>query len=131
MLRIRELITEVRSQYPEDTFFTDFESSCMLNPDKKRYYKTYDDVLRSLDPESWDVIKTKALNHFLDHRNGQIKQGFFNQLNEAFAYRYLSKNDIPVAIIPEDGTTTPDIRFGKPDQYNYCEVKTFSISDMR
>ncbi len=130
MRRIRELISAVRSSHPDDHFFTDFEESCRISPDKKRYYRTYNDALRSLDPISWEVLKQKALNHFLDHRRGQLKQGFFNQLNEAFAYRYLiNRNYASVSIIPEDGKTRPDICFGEPDRKRYCEVKTLGISD--
>jgi hypothetical protein len=130
MRRIRELINVVRSRYPEDSFFSDFEGSCQISTEKKRYYKTYDDSLRYLDSASWEILKQKALNHFLNHRKGQWKQGFFNQLNEAFAYRYLSnKNYSSVTILPECGQMTPDIRFGKPNQPSYCEVKTIGISD--
>lgn len=130
MQRIYELINATNSRYPKDQFFADFDESCRLNPDKKRCYRTYDDALRTLDNASWEVLKQKALNHYLDHRKGQRKHGFFNQLNEAFAYRYLvNRKCSPVTILQETGVTIPDIQFGEPGRQRYCEVKTIEISD--
>lgn len=83
-----------------------------------------------LDDESLQILKDKALQHYLDHRNGQKKQGFFNQLNEAFAYRYLvSKGFDDVRFIEEGRQTSPDIRFTAHNTQNYCEVKTLGISN--
>lgn len=53
----------------------------------KKYYQVYNNALIVLDDESWKILKEKALQHYFDHRRGQKKQSFFNQLNEAFAYR--------------------------------------------
>lgn len=50
------------------------EESCRENLSKKKAYRTYDAALRVLDRESWEVLKTKALAHFRDHRPGQLKQ---------------------------------------------------------
>ena len=83
-----------------------------------------------LDDDSWEILKDKALRHYLDHRKGQKKQGFFNQLNEAFAYRYLVRSGFDdVRLIKEEGRTSPDIRFAVHKTQNYCEVKTLGMSD--
>lgn len=130
MRLIRKLIENVRSQYPQDGFFSDFEQSCRLSQDKRRYYKTYDDALRTLDSGSWEILKAKGLDHFTDHREGQLKQGFFNQLNEAFAYRHLLRHGYSaVRILPESGKKTPDIEFRDRLQVRYCEVKSIGLSD--
>ena len=60
-------------------------------PEVFKDFLAYDRALSTLDDESWDILKNKALQHYLDHRNGKRKEGFFNQLNEAFAYRHLIK----------------------------------------
>lgn len=87
MKRIREIIADIRNRYPDDDFFSDFESSCRNSPIMKKYYQVYNNALIVLDDESWKILKEKALQHYFDHRRGQKKQSFFNQLNEAFAYR--------------------------------------------
>lgn len=130
MLRVQELIDDVRSLYPRDQFFADFEESCKINPDKRRHYRTYDDAFRVLDDQSWDVLKQKSLDHFVDHRDGQLKQGFFNQLNEVFAYRYLVNQKYNrITILPETGNPNPDLRYYDGRKARYCEVKTICLSD--
>lgn len=59
-----------------------------------------------------------------------MKQGFFNQLNEAFAYRHLvNRRFSHVEMVPEGRQTAPDIRYVDGSQVMHCEVKTLSISD--
>jgi len=83
-----------------------------------------------LDDESWEILKNKAVRHYLNHREGQRKQGFFNQLNEAFAYRYLvGRGFSDVRFIEEGASATPDIQFVVHNTQCYCEVKTLGISD--
>lgn len=131
MRRIRELMADVRNQYPNDVFFSNFEHSCQLSQDKMKYYRAYNNALMVLDGESWQILKDKALQHYLDHREGQRKQGFCNQLNEAFAYRYLVRKGFDnVRFIREvNGRRSPDIRFEVHNKQNYCEVKTLGISN--
>jgi hypothetical protein len=93
MKRIRELIATVTKKYPNDQFFADFEESCRINTAKRSWYRTYDIALQTLDKESWQILEEKAVKHFNDHRPGQLKQGFFHQLNEAFAYNYLVRQE--------------------------------------
>lgn len=130
MKRIHEIIGDLRHRYPHDDFFSTFEESCRISPGKKYYYRLYNKALMVLDDESWNILKNKAIQHYLDHRKGQRKQGFFNQLNEAFAYRYLVRRGFhDVRLIGEGARTSPDIRFVVHNTQNYCEVKTLGISD--
>ncbi len=130
MTRIRELISAVTKAYPEDRLFENFAESCRMDEAKKRYYQTYEDALRLLDSQSWQVLKDKAVKHFRDHRKGQRKQGFFNQLNEAFAYRHLVQRKYAnVQMLSESQKSTPDIRYFESGRVKHCEVKTLGISD--
>ncbi|MHB1100394.1 MAG: hypothetical protein ACYCZR_12645 [Burkholderiales bacterium] len=93
-------------------------------------YRAYERALSILDPESRKVLQDKAIAHFTDHREGPRKQGFFNQLNDAFAYQYLVRRGYRhVRILPEDGKTQPDIEYTDGVEKRFCEVKTFGISD--
>ena len=130
MIRIRELIADVRSRYPKDDFFGNFEYSCRISAAKRASYRAYNRALVSLDDESWNILKRKALRHYFDYRKGQKKQGFFNQLNEAFAYHYLViKGFRDVRFIEEAKETRPDIAYTIQGKQNYCEVKTLGISN--
>ena len=131
MKRILELIATVTRAYPQDPFFVDFKESCQTNVAKRAAYRSYDDALQVLDSQSWQILKDKAVAHFRDHRRGQLKQGFFNQLNEAFAYRFLVRHGCTeVAMLPENGTSIPDIRYFKDGRMKHCEVKTLGLSDV-
>ncbi len=130
MKRIIELISEIRNRYPEDDFFTDFESSCQISQTKKTHYRLYNTALMTLDVASWNILKTKSLQHYVDHRKGQRKQGFFNQLNEAFAYRYLFGSGVSgVRLIQEGKASMPDIGYTCNGVQMYCEVKSLGISN--
>lgn len=131
MRRIREIIAEIRKRYPRDEFFPNFEDSCRNIPDKRNSYRIYNGALMMLDDESWQILKCKALDHYMDHRKDQKKQGFFNQLNEAFAYRYLVKKGFKdVRFIKENNNKkSPDIRYSVHNTQSYCEVKTLGMSD--
>jgi len=130
MIRIRELISDVRNRYPKDDFFANFEYSCRISAARRASYRAYNRALVSLDDKSWSILKQKALRHYCDHRKGQKKQGFFNQLNEAFAYHYLvNKGFSDVRFIEEAQETRPDIAYTIQGNQNYCEVKTIGISN--
>jgi hypothetical protein len=130
MKRIREIISDLRNQFPSDDFFCGFEESCRVSPEKRYYYRLYNKALMELDAESWSILKDKALRHYLNHRKGQKKQGFFNQLNEAFAYRYLvGQGFSDVRFIKVGKKISPDISFTVNNTQSYCEVKTLGISD--
>jgi hypothetical protein len=130
MKRFRELVADVRVRYPADDFFADFENSCQAEPLKRKHYRSYNEALMLLDDESWNILKEKAIVHFGNEREGQRKQGFFNQLNEAFAYRYLlHKGFRNIRFMNEGEKKTPDISFLDRGTKSYCEVKTVGISD--
>ena len=96
----------------------------------RRHYRAYNDALMLLDNESWAILKSKAIAQFANERAGQRKQPFFNQLNEAFAYRYLLRQGLQdVRFLEEARKRTPDIRFIDGAKQNYCEVKTVGISE--
>lgn len=130
MNRIHELVEAVQEKYPQDPFFKDFRESCKSRPERRADYRTYDDAFELLDERSWRVLKGKAVAHFSDCRPGQLKQGFFSQLNEAFAYRSLVRRGYSnVELLAELGRCTPDIRYVDAGQLKHREVKTLGRSD--
>lgn len=129
MKRIIEIIADIKNRYPNDDFFGNFTASCRISPDKRKQYQAYNKALMTLDDESWQILKDKALKHYRDHREGQKKQGFFNQLNEAFAYRYLTNKGFKnIRFIKEDKKKRPDIEYMLEKTKFCCEVKTLGIS---
>jgi hypothetical protein len=88
MGRFRELVALIRAKHPGDRFFANYDQKLTV-PELGDDYRAYERALHFLDSESWTELRIKAVNHFMDHRLGQRKQGFFNQLNDAFAYRHL------------------------------------------
>ena len=130
MRRIRELVSEVQVAYPSDSFFATLDENFHSSPQARARYLAYDRAFSGLDLTSWHELKRKAIGHFRNHRPGQLKQGFFNQLNEAFAYQYLIRRGYRnVAILPEDGNTTPDLFYFAAGYQRFCEVKTIGISE--
>lgn len=129
MKRIYELVHEVSNRFDDD-FFKNFEALIKINPGKQKAYSVYNRALMILDNESWKILKSKALNHYKDEREGQRKNGFFNILNEAFAYEYLiDKGSENVRFLKEKkGERRPDMTFMIMGIKKYCEVKTINIS---
>jgi hypothetical protein len=129
--RISELICKVQQAYPKDTFFANLPERLNELSQALLFYQAYERALSCLDAESWAILSEKAVKHFCDHRPGQLKQGFFNQLNEAFAYEYLLGCACQsVRLLPEDGATkTPDIAYIYKQVTCFCEVKTIGISE--
>lgn len=129
MRRMRDLVNMVSEAHPEDEFFDSLNERFRISSQIRASYKAYDRALSYLDPESWSVLSRKAIEHFLNHRKGQLKQGFFNQLNEAFAYQFLVRQGYEgVSVLPENGTTTPDLTYIDRGIRRYCEVKTIGVS---
>jgi hypothetical protein len=127
--RVREIIASVQAAHPRDSFFANIESTWQHSRQARAQYRAYDRAFRSLDEQSWKETKAKALRHFLDHRKGQLKQGFFNQINEAFAYEHLIRRGCQnVRILQEDGSKKPDIAYVENGEQRFCEVKTIGIS---
>ena len=130
MRHIRELMALAADAYPNDQFFVGVRENLINFPEVRPSYLAYERAMTTLDPASWTELKLKAIAHFKDHRKGQLKQGFFNQLNDAFAYQHLKKRGYrDVKILREVGKTQPDIEYNDRTQNCYCEVKTLSISD--
>ncbi len=130
MHHIRQLIALAKATYPDDDFFAGVEQTLKLMPEARTQYRPYERALSTLDSESWIVLRDKAIAHFTDHRVGQRKQGFFNQLNDAFAYQYLVRRGYEhVRILRETGKTQPDIEYMDGGEKRFCEVKTIGISD--
>jgi hypothetical protein len=129
MQRIRELIAEVQAEHPEDPFFDSIEQTWITSSHARAVYAAYDRALRAMDEQSWSETKHKALKHFRNHRKGQLKQGFFNQLNEAFAYQHLRRRGhAGVRVLREDGNVRPDLVYEAGGRAAFCEVKTIGIS---
>lgn len=129
MKRIHELIEEIRQKYPTDTFFENFESRLESDKHLRAQYKSYEKALCVLDETSWRLLKKKAINHYRQHRPGQLKEAFFNQLNEAFAYAFLVRRGYSnIYFVPEDGVTRPDLSYQDRGRQLYCEVKTIGLS---
>jgi hypothetical protein len=130
MRHIRELIALAKAAHPGDDFFAGVERTLKIVPGARAQYRAYERALSTLDSESWIVLRDKAITHFTDHRIGQRKQGFFNQLNDAFAYQYLVRRGYGhVRILREVGKTQPDIEYIDSAEKRFCEVKTIGISD--
>jgi hypothetical protein len=130
MRLMRELIDMIKLAHPSDKFFANIDKTLQTSVQAQAYYMAYERALRTLDTESWEHLKRKAILHFPDHRTGQLKQGFFNQLNEAFAYQHLvQKGYTSVRILAEDGNKKPDIEYKDGNLLKACEVKTLGISD--
>ena len=129
MRRIRELIAQVQAVHPQDHFFDSIEQTWAASRQARAQYAAYDRALQTMDDQSWSELKSKSLKHFLDHREGQRKQGFFNQLNEAFAYQHLRRRGYAdVRVLHEDGRVKPDLEYMAGGQLAFCEVKTIGIS---
>lgn len=129
MDRFRELIALVQEKHPSDHFFANYDQTLTI-PELGDDYRAYQRALQYLDPESWAELRTKAVNHFMDQRLGQLKQGFFNQLNDAFAYRHLVRRGYrQVRVLQESKKTQPDLEYYDRGEKLFCEVKTLGISD--
>ena len=68
----------------------------------------------------------------MNEREGQRKQGFYNILNEAFAYRYLISRGSENVMFFEKikNRNNPDIIYKYNNELRCCEVKTLGISNV-
>lgn len=131
MRRMRELIRNAIGEYSADDFFVKVGLTLRQSSQARAIYRAYDRALSYLDNDSWDKLRHKALCHFKDHRKGQLKQGFFNQLNDAFAYQFLVRCGCTnVAVLPENKKQKmPDLQYFVANEKHFCEVKTIGVSD--
>ena len=138
MQKVRELFRRVQAAHPADTFFDVAIEAIAASKTAKAHYKAYDRALSVMDAQSRETLYTKAVRHFLDHRPGQLKQGFFNQLNECFAYRHLLHQGYQeINVLDENRANSkgkrqsrqPDIGYLDAGEQCFCEVKSVGISD--
>jgi hypothetical protein len=128
MERVRDLIREVLSDYPEDSFFRNFEADISGGLIRGReQFAAYDRAFMALDVESWRILKNKAIQHFQNHRKhpdypeSRMKHGFFNQLNDAFAYEYLKQIGFSdIRVLSEGRSKAPDIQYFDAGMPRYC-----------
>ncbi len=134
MPRFSELLCELRSMFPRDWYLARVAESIAIIPQARSMFETYERAISTLNDSSWNILKQKAISHFPNNIDDRGKQAFFNQLNEAFAFRFLlSRGYDQIGFVPEDThksrrKKTPDIHFMRNNAMAYCEVKTLSIS---
>jgi hypothetical protein len=130
MRRVLELMRRVAVAYPSDSFFDGALANIRVSRQARAYYASYDRALVELDSLSFEELSRKAIAHFRDHRPGQLKQGFFHQMNEAFAYRHLVRlGYTDITVLKEGKATQPDLAYKNGSQQLFCEVKTIGISE--
>ena len=123
---MRDLIRQVQASYPQDTFFANVDETLRRS---RAQYRAYDRAFSLLDTESWNELRKKAVSHFRDHRQGQLKQGFFHQLNDAFAYQYLLRQgNSHIRVLGEGNRKSPDLSYFRGKSLRHCEVKSIGIS---
>lgn len=131
MGRMRELINDVVSKHPEDEFILKFGLMLRQSSQARALRRAYDSALSYLDRDSWQVLREKALSHFNDRAGKRpLKEGFFNQLNDAFAYQFLVRSGCTnVSVLSEEkNKKTPDLQYFFGDVLHFCEVKTIGVS---
>lgn len=130
MKRIRQLIACVKSRFPEDIFFDEFELRIQESLQAREMFRAYERALFKISDESWPDFLSKVVVCFMNHREGQLKQGFFTRLNEAFAYEYLSLQGFEdIRFVPEGGRRSPDLSYVDHGELKHCEVKTICVSN--
>ena len=130
MQRLCELVASVRLAHPSDHFFNALDETLRTSRHARAQYRAYERAFSAIDASSWLELKRKAVKHFPDHRDGQLKQGFFNQLNDAFAYQHLlRKGHSHVRVLRETGNTCPDLSYRDAGVQKFCEVKSLGISE--
>ena len=135
MRYLQELVAAVRTAHPGDNFFRNFKTSLARHPLKRKYFEVYERALQCLDENSWGNLRTKAVDHFHESRGRQLKAPFFDQLNDAFAYRWLVHNGFSNVTIlsenryPKSREKRPDLTFCMLGRLYACDVKTIGVSD--
>lgn len=131
MKRLKELIQKVITSEKDDGFFNQIEFGPINQPLAYKLYAAYEQALQCLDSESWNILSTKAIEHYRQHRDGQLKEAFYNQLDEAFAYQYLVNQGYKSVKFFEENkkNKTPDLSYRINEKQFYCEVKSIGVSD--
>lgn len=123
-------MAEALKTFPNDSYAINWKNTIESESTARVQFSEYERAFAALDEHSCEVLKRKAISHFKGHRTGQLKQGFFHQLNEAFAFQYLSKRRVTdIRLLEEDGSKKPDIEFKRRGSLWHCEVKSIGISE--
>jgi len=127
--RFISMLDQLSRLYPND----EYSRNLLVNIDNSLVRSTiaqFEKSISEIDPESWAVLRSKAIRHYLDHRKGQEKQGFYFQLNDCFAYKYLHVQGAQnIRILRESSSSTPDLEFLWNGTMMNCKVKSIGISD--
>ena len=132
MNRFDQLIKTLETTHPDDWWIKAFCSERKEDDAFAVKIKTYRRALEKLDDESWRILKNKATESFKQNIGRRGKLPFFNLLNEALAYEYLTesgKENVRL-LIESQKQKTPDISFYCNEHALFCEVKTISESEV-
>jgi len=130
MNRFDELIRELEEIYPDDWWLNAFNSESAQDEVFVRKFDVYRNSLPELDPQSWEILKSKSLLAFKQTIPRRGKTPFFNLLNESLGYQYLKNSAFTeVSMIKESNVKTPDLSFQSNQETQYCEVKTINVSE--
>lgn len=132
MVRFKQLIDELEVLFPDDWWIASWRESAQLFPEGFPEIQVYQKAISTLDEESWIVLSERSCLAFNEPRTSRGKNHFFNLLNEALAYEFLTESGFSnVRFLKADKKTKrPDISFDLNGAEQYCEVKTIGISDV-
>lgn len=129
MERFKELIQTIITYEKEDSFLVTMKTN-IENQSWISSYIPYEQAFQCLDAESWNILSTKAIEHYTKNKTSQ--EDFYNHLNEAFAYQYLIQQGYENIKILDDSAKKkkiPDISYEVMGKQFYCEVKSIRESD--
>lgn len=130
--RFYELINELRC-VKNDQYVIDLLDALKESEDVFPAFYAYESAFLIMDDESWSILKSKAKEHYNQNRKIDdvlIFKCFYDQINDAIAYRYLyDLGCSEIKILKESKEVTPDISYVMDGVVLYCEVKTINVSD--
>jgi hypothetical protein len=135
MCRFGSLIAELNKSFQDDWWLKEYQSVIDSNFDGllRAQVSIYDTALCSLDENACVTLKKKITPLFKQNSGRRGKHQFFNQLNEALAYKYLiDRGCTNIMFLPErsrEGLKTADLSFEEKASAGLCEVKTINISE--
>jgi len=129
--RLYELKDLVDDPTSPGAYFRDFDHLLESSEHVRHLYARREEVLQVLDADAWKALKVEAGPQVMSSRpEYRGWQALFDRLNEANAYRYLTKIGCSrIAFIPRTTKQTPDLEGWLKGQQVLCEVKTINISD--
>ena len=138
MLRLKSLLTELRSKFPDDSYLKHHDLKIKESLVLRRLQGLYERVLATLDDDAWRTLRKKSIRNFPLGQSIRGKQALYDHLNEAFAYRFLLRSGCSNISFLDNAETlkkkgmhikSPDLRFTQDGAVRYCEVKTINISN--